>query len=574
MKTVTGLRAEPSCRWLVAIVFATLTFLHALAASESDYLPDDGERSPVPFSLDADSERQAEAMAHFITGVLEEEGKGPEHALSSYRRVLALDPGYTKLAIEVAYDSLRRGEATEAIGVLKDAIKAKPEAPEPALALASIYLKHLNKPDLATRYAEIALKADPGRFAAYESLWEIAREQGDLAGCNKVLERAVRAKTTSTTFWLQLADFLTNSSDGNAFSDPKTAAKLTACLEKAAQSAGTDGVALARIADFYVLNKQYEKSVSFYKKALDAKPLLGGVNEKLAGVLIELGRKNEAIPVLEAVIANNPLSLPAYDQLCALYQERGDHEKALRSVEQALIIEKANVNRQHDLMLLLFRTGRIDKVIERSAEACKLFPQVPFFTYVHARALAAARRSDEAMRVFERALVESSASDPLVLSGAFYFDYGCAAQQAGRYNKAAELFKKSIELDPENPDTYNALGYMWAEQKTNLDEAEVLIRKALAVEPANGAYLDSLGWLYYQKGKYDAALTELLRAAKALPEPDAVVQEHIGDAYRALNRTAEAVLYWQKSMQLDPSNKGLVVKIDAATDKVAQKPAP
>jgi tetratricopeptide (TPR) repeat protein len=572
MKTEAGFRAAPSLRWLAAFIVPSVAVLQFLAASESDYLPDDGERAIVPFHLDAKGEQQAAAMAHFVTGVLQEESDGPEKALESYREVLDLDPGYTKLAIEVAYDCLRRGETTEAIGLLKDAIKAKPQAPEPALALSSIYLRHLRKPDLALRYAETALKADPGRFAAYEALWEIAQAQGDVAGCTKVLDRAVRARTTNTAFWLQLADFLTNSSDGNAFVDQKTAAKLTICLEKAAQTSGDDGESLARIADFYILNRQYGKAADFYRRAVDLKPTLPGINERLAGTLVELGRNNEAIPVLEKVIAGNPLSLPAYDQLYKLYEDRGDHEKALRSVEQALIIDKANFARQRDLMLLLLRTGKINEAIDRAAEARRLFPQVPFFTYVQARALAAARRNDEAMRAFARAQMESSAIDPSLLSGLFYFDYACAAQQAGSYDKAAELFKKSIELDPTNAEAYNALGFMWIEQKENLDEAEGLIRKALTFDPTNGAYIDSLGWLYYQTGKYDAALTELLRASKALPEPDSVVYEHIGDAYRALNRTAEAVLYWQKSAQLDPSNKALLSKIDAATEKVAQKP--
>ena len=52
--------------------------------------------------------------------------------------------------------------------------------------------------------------------------------------------------------------------------------------------------------------------------------------------------------------------------------------------------------------------------------------------------------------------------------------------------------------------------------------------------------------------KFDEALTELLRAAELLPEPDAVVFEHIGDACDKLGRRAEAVLYWQKSLQLIP----------------------
>jgi tetratricopeptide (TPR) repeat protein len=155
----------------------------------------------------------------------------------------------------------------------------------------------------------------------------------------------------------------------------------------------------------------------------------------------------------------------------------------------------------------------------------------------------------------------------------FYFDYACTAQVAGRYVKAAELFKKSIELDPRNADALNALGYMWVERGENLDEAGKLIHQAVSLDPGNGAYIDTLGWWHYQRGEYAAALDELLRAAKAMPGPDAVVFEHIGDTYRALNRTAEALLYWQKATQLDPANKTLLSKIDVTTARMAaQKP--
>lgn len=574
MKTGVGLRAAPSRRWLAALALPLIAGAQPLAASESDYLPDQADRAPASFDLDSKAEDQAQAMAHFVTGVLEEESQGAERAFGSYREVLRLDPGFTQLAIEVAYDYLRRGSATEAIGVLKDAIKAKPDEPGPALALSSIYLRHLRKPDLATRYAEIALKADPARFSPYEMLWEISQAQGDARGCADVLDRATRSKATNPGFWLQLADFLANSSTGNAFSDPKTSAKLATCLERAAQNAGSDADSLARIGDFYILNRQHAKAADFYRKAADLKPSLPNIDERLVTSLVALGRNDEAVPVLERIIGANPLSLPAYDQLYAIYEERGDHEKALNALEQAVIIDRSNSRRQHDLMLLLTRTGRTEQLVERSAEARQLFPRIPFFTYIHARSLAAVKRNDEAMRAFERTVVEAATADPVLLSGMFYFDYACAAQQAGRNVKAAELFKKSIELDPKNPDAYNALGYMWVEQKQNLDEAEVLIRKALSFDPGNGAYIDSLGWLYYQRGEYDKALTELLRASKALPEPDAVVCEHVADAYRALDRTAEAVLYWQKAAQLDPSNKKLAGKIDAATEKVAQKPAP
>ena len=93
-------------------------------------------------------------------------------------------------------------------------------------------------------------------------------------------------------------------------------------------------------------------------------------------------------------------------------------------------------------------------------------------------------------------------------------------------------------------------------------EAKILTRPASSSAArwkwslTNGAYVDSLGWLYFKQGKFDEALTELLRAAELLPEPDAVVFEHIGDACDKLGRRAEAVLYWQKALQLNPAEQG------------------
>jgi tetratricopeptide (TPR) repeat protein len=388
-----------------------------------------------------------------------------------------------------------------------------------------------------------------------------------------VLDRALRAKSTDAAFWLQLSEFLMNSTERNPFDDAKLAPKVKTCLERAARFGASDAETLARIADFYALNHRYAEAADFYQRAADLKPTLANINERLAGTLLELGHKEAAIPALEKVVSNNPLNLAAYDQLYPLYEERGDFEKALTSIQQALIIEKANPARQRDFLVLLLRTGRFETAATAASEARRLFPKDPFFTYAQARALAAAKHSEESLELFERTITESATLSPTVLTGLFYYDYACAAQEAGHSDEAAKLFQKSIDLDPSLADAYNALGYMWVEQKQHLDEAERLIRKALALDPENGAYLDSLGWLHYQRGEYEQALAQLLHAVKAMPGPDAVVFEHVGDTYRALKRTAEALLYWQKAVQLDPGNKTLLTKIDSSTDKMAQKPA-
>jgi tetratricopeptide (TPR) repeat protein len=90
------------------------------------------------------------------------------------------------------------------------------------------------------------------------------------------------------------------------------------------------------------------------------------------------------------------------------------------------------------------------------------------------------------------------------------------------------------------------------------------------MEPQNGAYVDTLGWVFYRQGKYPEALSELLRAASLLEQPDAVVLEHIGDAYEKLGKSTEAVMYWQKAQGIDPKNTALAEKIDRFSSKVAK----
>ena len=111
---------------------------------------------------------------------------------------------------------------------------------------------------------------------------------------------------------------------------------------------------------------------------------------------------------------------------------------------------------------------------------------------------------------------------------------------------------------------------MWADHNMHLEEAEEMINHAIQMDPNNGAYLDSLGWLDYRSGKFEQALTELLRAAQVLPKDDPTVFEHIGDAYAKLDRVPQALDYWQKAIAFDPDNKQLAAKIESTKTKMSK----
>jgi TPR repeat protein len=94
----------------------------------------------------------------------------------------------------------------------------------------------------------------------------------------------------------------------------------------------------------------------------------------------------------------------------------------------------------------------------------------------------------------------------------------------------------------------NALAYMWAEKGEHLAEARKMIDAALRKRHDEPNFIDTSGWIYYKAGDYDKAVKELKRAADI--REDAVVLDHLGDAYSKLGEKPEAERSWRRALNL------------------------
>jgi Flp pilus assembly protein TadD len=97
--------------------------------------------------------------------------------------------------------------------------------------------------------------------------------------------------------------------------------------------------------------------------------------------------------------------------------------------------------------------------------------------------------------------------------------------------------------------TLNFYGYLLSLMQKDLPRALDMLERALAAEPENGYFLDSFGWINYQMGNYARAVVELERASEIVRD-DPVILEHLGDAYAALRRFAEARAAYERSREL------------------------
>ena len=535
--------------------------------------------------------RKADALARFVEGMAFEENGEMERALEAYRRVLNVDPGQSELAARVAGLLIQQDDFPQAIDVLKDAIKANPKNAEPYQQLAFIYTRYLKRTDQAIDYANRAIVLNPGDVEGYQRLVEIELAAGQERKALEVLDRALKIQSTDPNFWIRLGKLyvaILFKSDSQPKLDELK--KTNEIFKRAAENAGDDPDMLKDIADYYAASQQMKEAIPLYLRVLELQPDDANAREKLATGFVLTNQRDKAIEMLEQIIKEHPEKYQPYDLLAQVLDEearslqranrieeaKAKFARVAANYEQSLLINPNHAGTYVRLAELLLGALRDpDRAVKLLDDARRRFPGAPEIVYYLGIAQREAKQSQQAVATFEEALHEAQLEeDDDFVNAKFYFNYGAAAEQAGLYNKAADLLRKSIALDPENSaEASNYLGYMWADHNMNLDEAETMIRRALQSEPNNASYLDSLGWVEFRKGQFDRALDDLLRAVKAAGREDAVVFEHIGDTYLKLNRTPEALEAWQKALSLDPKNKNLADKIQA-TKKLIGKDLP
>jgi tetratricopeptide (TPR) repeat protein len=152
--------------------------------------------------------------------------------------------------------------------------------------------------------------------------------------------------------------------------------------------------------------------------------------------------------------------------------------------------------------------------------------------------------------------------DPNDKSNTVYYYYrGICEERSKQWSSAEADMRKALQLQPEQPNVLNYLGYSWIDQGINLDEGMAMIKRAVDQKPDDGYIVDSLGWAYFRIGNFEEAVKNLERAIEQRPE-DPTINDHLGDAYWRVGRTLEAKFQWVHARDLKPEPEDLP-KIEA-----------
>ncbi|MGB3276283.1 MAG: tetratricopeptide repeat protein [Castellaniella sp.] len=165
-----------------------------------------------------------------------------------------------------------------------------------------------------------------------------------------------------------------------------------------------------------------------------------------------------------------------------------------------------------------------------------------------------AGRTDQAVELLKAADLEMPDTPEIK------YDLGMLLHQQGKTAEFETLMRRVIELEPDNANAYNSLGYTYVEQNRNLDEARDLLERALDLNPDSAYILDSVGWYLFRIHDYQGALEYLRRSYDQMPAAD--VAAHLGETLWALGRHEEARRIWAEGHKTDPESASLKETLD------------
>lgn len=141
----------------------------------------------------------------------------------------------------------------------------------------------------------------------------------------------------------------------------------------------------------------------------------------------------------------------------------------------------------------------------------------------------------------------SASSNDLLEEGKTYYNNG-------EYDKAIEIFKKAVELNPDNELNWHWLGTSY-NQNGQYQEAIQSLLKAVELNPNKGVNWYYLGNSYINNEKYEDAIKSLLKATE-LNSNDYQSWLNLAISYIHNEQYEEAIEPLLKAIELNPNNAG------------------
>jgi tetratricopeptide (TPR) repeat protein len=335
------------------------------------------------------------------------------------------------------------------------------------------------------------------------------------------------------------------------------------------------------LASVFTRQRNYEAAISAYKKVIELDANRDDAYYGLGLVYINMRRFPEAIPTLEKAVQLNLDHKDAYLYLGNAYEELKDFAKAAEFYQKYVSLKPERPGQAFArLGLCKFEIGDFGAAVTAFQEALKENPQDTLINNRLAQALQKSGQYEKAEEVYKllaqlspeyaanyyrtilkmyddarmnekaieiaKQIVEMNPGDPDSL-----FNLGLMYTKQKKYNEAIETYKKIIEIRPNSEFAYANLGQIYIE----LDQWNKVIdifAKYVDLVPDNADAWHTIGVSYMKLKKFGLALDPLLKAIELRPD-FGVAYFNLAITYLNLKDNASAREVYRKLLKIDPS---------------------
>lgn len=519
----------------------------------------------------------AETMNQFLYSVMAERGGDIDTALDALEKAAgsADDPLPLQMRLITRYYQLQRYE--DALRVAEQAAKDNTGEPMVWTLLGRIY-ERLGRDAEATEAYTRASQMDNASSRSLQEVVSAHLRSNDIVAAVEVYERMLAMDPENPDLYFRYGRILMEMNDYEA---AQKAFEKTIELDPEMEPAN------AQLAIALLLQDKFAKAEPYLRQMADRAQDYPMAPKLLAACISRQGRMDEAIVVLAQRMADGVASGEERVALVYLAYVLGHYEAALSVVPpddapmyatlMRMLVRKAKgeayeplretfdeIESDMDLeldthfsevALFIGEEGFRDRFIP-AVEAVRGDGDSKSLEHIYAYLLASADLEEQAEKAYLN-IIEKFGDDFLA-----HNQLALIYESRNDYASAEKHLRACLALEEDDHNMMNTLGYLLAEADTKLEEAEDLLEKALSADPNNGFYLDSLGWIYYRMGDAEKAIDLIQRAIVRMERDDAILRDHLGDAYLLNGEVDKAVEQWRKAYRLNPDHEGLAEKLE------------
>ena len=227
------------------------------------------------------------------------------------------------------------------------------------------------------------------------------------------------------------------------------------------------------------------------------------------------GRFTEALRRFRLAAADPASAALAEVGMGKVEAARGQPDRARSHFQAALDVAPDDAQVRAEVGFQAYRDGRLEDATASYRRALELAPDNAGYWNTYGFLWLLQGNAAEAARAFERSIAIEPSADVLA-------NFATLRSQAGEHDAALALYRRALELDPEDylnwgnlADGLAASGAPASEVAAAYAEAERRVRRYLALDAGSGYAMAALGWYSANLGRRDEALSMVARARVA-----------------------------------------------------------